>query len=223
MGIYHSVSFTDAGSEEVYYDAAALTFDSSKASSAAQGFGASELTLQDLVQGQSWRLRRIVGKFFCTAGASEGGSATNVTAVQVAYGFIVCKTDAFGSPTTQFDTTNPLAQDSADDPWIWRRSWVLNPQGAAATPTFVDDQWWGFPKSNVGYGSVLDGPHIDSKSNRIIGPEERLFGVMAIKLLGTDNDELPPVGTSIQVRGYLDYRLLGSMYTTVGNRRNASR
>lgn len=210
---FQNVFAVDPGGT-ITWDAVEITFDGSVSASTAQTAG-DERSLDDLVGGQAYRLRRIVGKCFV-------GLATNTTTlggpgVDVACGFIVCKTDANGVVNTDFITTNPLAQDSAEDPWIWRRRWILgNP-----TNSLSPDQAWiqNFPLSNAEYGSVADGPHIDQKTARIIGPQERLMFVIAAR-----NPTSASLGPSeLNVGVALDVRLLASLRTMQGNRRNASR
>lgn len=211
------------GQYGIVVDAAPLTFDGSQDPTINQSLGLNNVTLNDYVNGQAYRLRRIVGKIWCAASANPGDTATNITAIEVGFGFIVAKTDATGNITTDISTTNPLSQSSADDPWIWRRTWVLNPYDG--TGSFGNaDQWYGFPRTNMEYGSVADGPHIDQKTARVVGQEERLIGMLAARVLGTSDDASPtPTTEYVNVRGFLDYRLLASMRSTQGNRNNASR
>jgi len=169
-------------------------------------------TLSDM-EGGGYRLRRIVGKCFvdCEQNAESAGPAI----ILVACAFIILRTDR--------NTEDPLSTDIAaydlfnvqndDHPWIWRREWILQ-NGLNQQQTTGD-----YPHSNVEYGSVADGPHIDQKTARVVGPDERLFFVASGMPLIAGNgiqDE-----TDIHIR--LTPRVLGSMRTTLGNRRNASR
>lgn len=212
----------------VVWDATALTFDISESATAAQA-DPDVRTLEDIVKGNEWRFRRLVGKALISAVSNTVG-ATATTLVDVALGFIVCDTDDDGSPRTDFNTVNPLAQDSMEDPWIWRRRWVLNPHGQITWPSGVGGGnytnsagLWGFPQTTAGYGSVMDGPHIDAKSNRIIHRSERLFQVLAARKYN------PQIGSGtavvdVDVNMLLDYRILGSLRgSAIGNRGNTSR
>jgi len=95
----------------------------------------------------------------------------------------------------------------------------------AALDTRNSPQYFGLPKSNVLYGSVADGPHIDAKTARVIHRSERLFGVLAARRYMGDFDITPETQfTDTHVRLLLDYRLLGSLRgTSYGNRGNAAR
>jgi len=171
-------------------------------------------TLADYEQ-SAYRLRRIVGKIFIgvAQGASEGGT----TEVVVTAGLIVLRTHQVAglivplNATTEEYSTQML-QNWAD-PWIWRRTWVLGniPQETAAGLTF-------YPETNIaGYGSVADGPHVDAKTARVVGAEERLFLVFTMSSVNGD----PQVSTQVNV--IWDLRCLASMRSSQGNRRNASR
>jgi len=210
---------------ETRVDAVGLTFDYTDSAETAQAAGDDNRTLRDLVSGSAYRLRRIVGKIFAAWYNNSGDSLANrPDAIDYACGFIVVKTDDNGNPYTDFEEVHPLSQDSADDPWIWRRRWFFGTLKQGDTPGGNPDKAWGgsFPSSTALYGSVADGPHIDQKTARVIGRQERLFFVQAARSFATFG-----AGTFSQPGGlitYLDYRLLGSlMSTTTGNRRNASR
>lgn len=164
-----------------------------------------------------YRLRRIVGKFWCTM--VQGGAGAHV--VLVTAGIIVRRESTIDgqSLASQVDTPtqiSPVNVDNYTDPWIWRRSWVLSDEANQVASNTKG------PRGNYfdGYaGGNADGPHVDQKTARIIGPEERLFlNVSSMVLIA---------GGGIQdasiVRCWADFRLLASLRTTTGNRRNASR
>lgn len=169
-------------------------------------------------QGTAWRLRRCVGKMF--AGASlEDQQVTGPPAVLFTAGLIVrtIEVDSGLSPLPVGDR-DPKNLSNIRDPWIWRRQWVLSTTtpGLAAGVTDVLEQ---FPRTTANYGSVQDGPHVDAKTNRVIGPQERLFLTLNGTIL-----PLPTVTTvgRCEIHGYFDYRLLGTTFKA-SNRRNASR
>lgn len=208
----------------VIWDAIPLTFDVSEGAVNAQA-DPTKVTLHDIVTGNEWRLRRIVGKAFIAATRDTAIGAGTTHLIDVALGFIVCRTDDDGTPITNFDEVNPLSQESMEDPWIWRRRWLLNPWSGTIvnpeTPTsLLPYAWNSVPMSNIACGSVADGPHIDSKSNRIIHRSERLYAVLACRRYGPTSENYP--GTGIYM--LLDYRLVGSLRAAAyGNRRNTSR
>lgn len=180
-------------------------------------------TLSDL-EGSAYRLRRIVGKIFVQpAQISAAAVAGTSFSFMVTAGFIILRVDDSGAIlAANADAYNPQALDAVRDPWIWRRSWVVSNVAGIATanlgvPDSVQLIW---PESNVqGYGGgVLDGPHIDAKTARIVSDEERLFlAVSAVGLDGTNQGD----DTVMQVFG--EVRVLASMRKQSGNRRNASR
>jgi len=210
---------------ETRVDAVGLTFDYTDSAETAQAAGDDNRTLRDLVSGSAYRLRRVVGKLFAGWDNNSGdGIANRPDVVDYAAGFIVVKTDDNGNPYTDFEEVHPLSQDSADDPWIWRRRWFLGTLAPGDTAGGLPGKVFGsgFPTATAGYHSVADGPHVDQKTARVIGRQERLFFVQAarvMRIVGSGSFSAPG-----SIDSYLDYRLLGSlMSTTTGNRRNASR
>jgi len=212
--------------DETRIDAVGLTFDYTDSAETAQAAGDDNRTLRDLVSGSAYRLRRIVGKCFASWYNNTGSDDANwPSAIDYAAGFMVVRTDDNGNPYTDFEEVHPLSQDSAEDPWIWRRRWILSTfRGFTSSSVAVPRIHWGmgFPNSTADYGSVADGPHIDQKTARVVGRQERLFFIQAARILDPlEQGSVPNPGGLVT---YLDYRLLGSlMSTTTGNRRNASR
>lgn len=206
----------------ILVDAVAVTWDYTPSATASQGFGTQDYTLADFAGNMSYRLRRIVGKCFCAVSpGADGGAAVNMRTVQIACGFIVGRADPAGAINTDIQVVNPLYQDSAEDPWIWRRTWLLGNKSYQAwteqtAVTYPEAQ---FPNTNIAYGSVQDGPHIDQKTARVVGPDERLIFMVAVRQFSDQTTG----GAGCNWSVFLDYRLLGSLRPSQGNRRNASR
>jgi len=167
------------------------------------------------IENSGYRLRRIVGK--CFVGVTQIVDTTAPHTVLCGAAFIVLRTDTFGQPLQTSTQYNLFDIDNSDSPYIWRREWILQNGGAVNENTTAED----WPFTNAEYGSIADGPHIDQKTARIIGKDERLFLVVSCML--------PPgaggstVGGPIITNFTVTPRILGSMRTTLGNRRNASR
>lgn len=183
------------------------------------------VTLSD-IENSSYRLRRIVGKIFVFSRpqAQQGGTAFGAPLHVVTGGLIVRKIDVASgdSLALQVNQVSPTAIRNWADPWIWRRSWMVrNVTGVTGGVTTLDlDSLSGSNFGGAAAGGIADGPHIDQKTARLVGNEERLFlsftaSVVVPRELG-GND-----GTQIQV--LTDLRVLGSMRTGMGNRRNATR
>lgn len=178
-----------------------------------------DLTLAD-IEDSGYRLRRIVGKIVILQAqdpVAVGPSIFKITAGIIVRrindgGTSMAASAALGSP--DIATTN---LQNAADPWIWRRSWVLANNTAAGIA--LDPNAASVPGSNINYGGCMhESTHVDAKTARIIGPEERLFlDVTAEGLNGNSQDD-PSFALVVG-----DLRVLGSMRTTVGNRRNSSR
>lgn len=176
-------------------------------------------SLADL-ESSAYRLRRIVGKIFVACQQAAEPSPTKGGSWAVTLGLIVLRTNPDGTPINTFDpsTYAPARIDSQADPWIWRRTWLLSDFVNALIP--ANGLGWAAPEGNWQCGSVADGPHIDQKTARVIGKEERLF-LTAQALTVTGPRQSSQDTTQIQV--YYDLRVLASMRTSMGNRRNASR
>lgn len=180
---------------------------------------ATEQSLSDF-EGSAYRLRRIVGKIWV---GLEAVDFTNEVPAAIVYaGFIILRVDTNGSPLGGANNNNyhPGILESERDPWIWRRSWLLGNPGTDGTPFPTLVSFPGFntaPSGNWQYGSVADGPHVDAKTARIVSDEERLFLIISATALGGATQE--PAALSILA----DLRVLASMRSSSGNRRNASR
>jgi len=173
-------------------------------------------TLADTL-GSEYALRRIVGKFICAISTTTGEIPSNT--VQVGLGFFVSRVDpdlpglpigahdagdvvTSASDVSLYEAYNPLALAATRQPWIWRRTWPIEAAGAVANPTL--------PPSNVYFGSVLDGPHIDAKTRRRVQHDERLFAVIGMEWFPTTAGGEADTG-SLQIRYSLDLRFFGAL------------
>lgn len=174
-------------------------------------------------QGSAWRLRRCVGNLFVhvTDASASPSFATSFSKVIIGAGLMVLRTDETGNPLSVDSEYSPLAQKNIRDPWIWRRTWILQPLAGRLNDvslSFISNIGppGAYPASNVMYGTAVGGPSMDAKTNRRIGLEERLF-------LCIDGQYVNYPGTNpVLVNWHFDYRLLGSLMRET-NRRNASR
>lgn len=84
-----------------------------------------------------------------------------------------------------------------------------------------DDAFSVLPATNFGNSgaSALDSGHIDQKTARIVGPEERLFLDVSVTALA---QELENNGITF-IDCAFEMRVLASIKSGSGNRRNASR
>lgn len=173
-------------------------------------------TLSD-VTNSGYRLRRLVGKINVLCAQDTAADNLDPTLFQVTCGFIILRVRGGDTPLDTFGSYDPSAIGSSMDPWIWRRSWIIGDQAGAA----AINRNTRAPRSNFeNYsGGNADGPHLDQKTARLVGPEERLFFVSSVQ--GLDGDPQGPNPGLILIVG--DVRVLVSMRTSMGNRRNASR
>lgn len=159
-------------------------------------------SLRDFVEGQEYVLDRVVGKVYCGFGRLEGALVNNAI---VAVGLAVLPVED-GSPTTpamNMDDYDPLLARNAQAPWLWRRTWLLGNQA-------VPSQFPYFPESNSGYGSVLDGPHLDTRgTKRRIRKEQRIFLVASAQV--RNNRASSPGAETSFIDFTVDLRLFGAM------------
>lgn len=178
--------------------------------------------------GQEYFLRRIVGKVFIANTTNWTAPADNSPAVIVGVGFFVARVaDASAggpdipigatSPINIVEEYNPLSEDCIREPWIWRRTWVLgNPledayrssqagQGMTVSQAGGSTRW---PGTTAGYGSVADGGHVDAKTGRRVGNDDRLWVAVAARSYALG--ELPFPEDSF-IDGTFDLRFLGAL------------
>lgn len=140
--------------------------------------------------GSDYILRRVVGKVWVEAQQLEAQVGETVPHdTYCTAGLFVARADhdnpnvpigAGGAGASElierFTSYSPLSTGAIKEPWIWRRTWKLS--NVVNATTAGDQQAQGLnPRSNTGYGSVLDGPHIDAKTVRRIGQDDRLWMV----------------------------------------------
>lgn len=224
---YYDASRSDTGaavglskSFGANYEVFAVTQDYTPNPGAAGGFALEQQpSLRDYVEGNDYILKSIVGS--CTVFTEEPfDSAFNWSPtaswayVKAAAGFFVAKAsdDDPQIPDLSALEIDPMQGQNIQDPWIWRRTWILaNPFnistfGATGQFEVFDDM-----ANNRKYGD-LTGPSIHTKSRRRIRREERLWFVMT--WIGWDGDRDHVTGTETQQPGLkfdLDIRIFGKM------------
>lgn len=191
--------------------------------------------------GQEYLLERIVGKILI--GVRGGREAdlfpTTISTVLVGAGIFVARANdadvgggvntPIGSATAaeRQENYSPLAEECIREPWIWRRIWLLgNPATdmrggySPSTGLIAQEKHTVFPPTTAHYGSVMDGPHIDAKSNRRIGNDDRLWlAIAATNWESADGSTVYPdasSGSQLFLAGYIDYRILGRLVRARG-------
>lgn len=213
-----------------------LTFDFGQESILKSSAGGTVVTLSD-IQGSAWRLRRMVGNVFAALTfPGEGLKDLQIgafPAVWFAAGCMVRTVDSTGATNGAVDA---VSRDDYDDPWIWRKTWILGQSShvlrnaggvvegfgpGTGAMNDNDSVFAAFPRTNTEYGYVAGGPYIDQKTNRVIGPEERLILTLSTKGLPLQFTANPET-SQINVNGVFDFRYVGNLQRS-SNRRNASR
>lgn len=167
----------------------------------AEGPNVDQFTLADFVQGQDYLLQRVVGKVWMNVASNTASSGLRQAIGCMA--LAVLPTGSTGTPSLPAEEYNPLFAQNAQQPWIWRRTWILDAVGkwdgaSSGNPL-------GYPNSTAYYGSVADGGHLDSKIRRRIVREHRLFMIAAFSAT-----EAAGEGTGTVNYGF-DLRILGQM------------
>lgn len=184
-----------------------------------------------------YEIERIVGKVFVSAAAPVDDSPTTIfpKVIQVGVGLFVAKQaddQAGGGPDIPIGSSalpellenyNPVSNDTAMSPWMWKRDWILSTgrpsplaTGDSFTPTVTISGGVpvivpGAPTTNINCGSVMDGPHIDSKVNRRVRSDSRLWCIAAARSLDRLlNNQNPTTNTLIDVKGLIAIRVLGA-------------
>lgn len=185
-------------------------------------------SLTDVI-GSEYVLQRIVGKVF----AERISAPDPITvrdenpAILFGAGFFVARANdsavgggadtPIGSATEaeRRDNYSPIENDTIREPWIWRRTWILGTAGQstlsqAGTGTIItttNGTSTHYPASTALYGSVWDGPHIDSKVKRKIGNDDRLWFAVSATPFSLDTE----LNNTLLISGYLDFRIFGSL------------
>lgn len=185
---------------------------------------ANDLSVLTSVLTQEYILKRIVGKIHI---ASEPRSllslASNLQPTTVRYtaGIFVARADGgtnannpVGATTAADARINygPANLSTTREPWIWRRSWILGVNYFNSFNQSTDFTTSGlalasfYPFNNL-HGSVADGPHVDAKTARRVGNDDRLFFAVQAQALAVVGVNTP---TTQQDKVFVDLRFLGA-------------
>lgn len=169
--------------------------------------------------GNEWFLKRIVGKLHLTTSrinVTTGNSGNELPLdICIGAGFFVARAgedniNPIGAQTVAAANNSqygPLNLATTREPWIWRRTWCLSPQILAAG--VASETLGGFFPHNNYCGSVAEGSHIDAKTARRIGQDDRLY--FAIQAMAT---QIGGGATTVAVSlpdAQLDVRILGAL------------
>lgn len=169
-----------------------------------------------------YRLRRIVGDIFVGV-QRQSTQSQNEPGLLLQCGIMVRRVNTDGSAAVSAAESIPGTIGNETDPWVWRRNYALSSTFRGNTDS-VRDAIGAFPNSTIAYGTKHH-IAIDQKTARRIGPEERLFlNVTAWELpLNIPGTGATASDDHLTVYFLMPYRVLGTVITAAGNRRNASR
>lgn len=180
-----------------------------------------------------YRLRRIVGNLIISVAPAPDGSGGVLPVpnfVIATAGLIIRRVDDTGAAVATGLESSANSVANIQDPWIWRRSWLLSPALktiVAGTEVLIPVPGSADKVNHVQLFSnntiYHTGPNctgsVDQKTARNVAAEERLFLDVSLRS-GDANDVL---NTTVSTLLFFDYRVLASLRTGTGNRRNAVR
>jgi len=187
----------------------------------------------NFIVGSEYFLRRLVGKVFCEFDSVDYG-VTGATAINLATpaalvtcGFFIARAEdasggiaadtPIGFPADYLESYNPDIPGCIREPWLWRRQWILGNPGLAAAISFGNAPVGTdptrsaamYPPTTAGYGSVWDGPHLDAKTKRRVGNDDRLW--WALSAQPYPRNPLGVSNTTFAIKAHLDYRVFGML------------
>lgn len=174
-------------------------------------------SLRDIVEGQNWLLKTLVGNCTVIVNPSAAGGTPYTQEdkwlrVHVGAGFFVARAqdDDPTFPDLTFRDVDVLDSGNTQNPWIWRRTWILdNPANYIETETGHVTVWDTSTNREL---TDPQGPFFMTKSVRRIRREERLwFTVGAIGWDGERPNVNAPQSVQPSVSVHLDLRIFGKM------------
>jgi len=171
--------------------------------------------------GNEYLLKRIVGHCFVSYALGLESNGSNFGAVVTAGFFVARAQDSKISPPgvdaplgysgVQADDNLNFSPDNVStvrEPWIWRRKWIISNENNVGQ----SNRSIGFPAGNFAYGSMADGPRIDSKISRRIGNDDRLWFAIVARTWPTFNTyTFNDSGGADFIEVTLDARVLGTL------------
>lgn len=174
-------------------------------------------TLSD-IENSGYRLRRIVGDVWVAVNQLAENTPPTIFC---SAGLMVLRVrPETGLPLDSNDHYGVNNAENVMDPWIWERSWLLSNKLSTGPIAPIGFQEASLGTANSVLGGNADGTHIDQKTARVIGPEERLFLILSSTVAQTAGQQEDII---VGIQWFWKLRCLASMRVSVGNRRNASR
>lgn len=173
--------------------------------------GSNPATFSDLYN-SGYRLRRICGHIFTACDQEDFQDPTVNNNFLVTAALQVMEADR-GAALDAAEGAPDIYQ-TVDNPWIWRRTWMLTNYVNALAAT---KQTWGVVSNVQGAASLREGSFMDQKTIRKVGPDHRLFLCLQVTNIDGEANGLA------RIRFWWNLRVLGSLMTNLGNRGNSSR
>lgn len=135
----------------------------------------------------AYMLRRVVGSVFVSLSLPLGIGADDLTGAAVTYGLFVARADEVndnaipigaGNQAEINQNYNPQNNENVREPYIFQRSWILGTNNVASRP---GEGAIRFPMNNAGYGSAMEGTHVDQRTLRRIEGDNRLWHIVSVR------------------------------------------
>lgn len=146
----------------------------------------------------SYLVKRIIGSLFVCA-TKDPTPQLGVTGVMAFAGIFVERVSKDGQ-ILNAPAWDGLNDDSAQKSWMWRRTWRLGSYNQAP------GLWFVYPDSNALYGSQREGTHVDVKSKRRVGYEERLWLATGARLFAGESSVSVEFSTNLRLFGLMEQK-----------------
>lgn len=195
--------------------AAAVVGDKGLEDNSIIGIDDSSKTFSDMYN-SGYRLRRVVGQCGPTLQQLDTADVLQPTNYLFTAALQVMRVTSAGVPANG-EQAAPDTYQGAENPWIWRRSWLLTnyPQSQQTGETTL-----GIITAWNGGLSIREGTFIDQKTVRIVSQDERLFWCLQCTSL---DGSAAGAGPGVTASFFTNVRVLASLKQNVGNRGNSAR
>lgn len=173
-------------------------------------------TLVDVI-GNEYIVERIVGNCYGTVLSNDAGDVANsVRGILLALGVCVARADDQNPGVPAGFTNenfNPLHLSNTREPWMFRRTWLLNAKQRLYNATIlpnptIREAYGQLPAWTTEYHGINTGPFFDIRSKRRIRQDERLWMIAGICGQPMLTEALSGI---TQVSATIDLRILGAL------------
>lgn len=185
----HSGSIPVGGGNDPYLQIVPILLDSNVEDTDVEVTDPTNVTIADIVQSNEYYIKRICGNFWCAMRADDGsGSATPPFAALVSMGLFISRVDSSnhmlpaGATAGAFGNFDPQHPDTAREPWIFIRHWILgNSNNYTVHGAIWSSSYARANPNNWVSDNRTTGSGIDQKTSRRVSSDERLFMALSCR------------------------------------------